>query len=242
VTHEGASGRIPAMTPTLPLFGTDVAFRPVEDEPIRARRATVDDLPALHALWQRAGLPWDQLDRFVTEFLVIPGEEGILLAAIGLQVDGDQGLFHSEAILPNEDADSYRAALWQRLQIVARNHGAVRLWTLEDAPFWRSVFVQADPALIHALQTSFADPTAEWWTFQIIDPAKAQKLVDEQLALWEATRQVGSTDLTDSIQRFRQISFLLVGVVITMMLGMVLYVLVRRPDALQQVIRGFGGR
>jgi hypothetical protein len=24
------------------------------------------DLPALQALWQRAELPWDQLDRFVT--------------------------------------------------------------------------------------------------------------------------------------------------------------------------------
>ncbi len=230
------------MTPTLPLFGADVASLSVEEEPIRARRATVDDLPALHALWQRADLPWDQLDRFVTEFLVVPGEEGILLAAVGLQVDGDQGLFHSEAILPNDDADAYRAALWQRLQIVARNHGAVRLWTLEDALFWRSVFVPADPALVQGLKASFADSTAEWWTFQVIDPAKAQKLVDEQLALWEANRQVGSTEFTDSIQRFRQVSFLLVGVVITMMLVMVLYVLLRRPDAIQQVIRGFGGR
>jgi hypothetical protein len=230
------------MTPTLPLSGTDVASSAVEDAPIRARRATVDDLPALHALWQRAELPWDQLDRFVTEFLVVPGEEGILLAAIGLQIDGDQGLFHSEAILANDDADTYRAALWQRLQIVSRNQGAVRLWTLEDAPFWRSVFVPADPALINGMKTSFADPTAGWWTFQIIDPAKAQKLVDEQLALWEASREGSSSEFADTIQRFRQFSFLVVGVVITMMLMMVLYVLMRRPDALQQVIRGFGGR
>ena len=89
------------MTPTLPFTVSDVASLSVEDVPIRARRATVEDLPALQALWQRADLPWDQLDRFVTEFLVVPGEEdGMLLAAIGLQVDSDQALAHSEAILP----------------------------------------------------------------------------------------------------------------------------------------------
>lgn len=231
------------MTLTLPLIGSDVASTFVEDAPIRARRATVDDLPALQALWQRADLPWDQLDRYVTEFLVVPGEEeGTLLAAIGLQIDGDQALTHSEALFPGEDTDVLRSALWLRLQIVARNQGAVQLWTLEDAPFWRSVFTRAEPAVIQQLKSSFADPTAEWWTFQLIDPVKAQKLVDERMAIWEASRQADSTQLADSIQRFRQFSFLIVGVVIAMMAIMVLYVVIRRPEAFQQVLRGFGGR
>lgn len=243
MTPSQSPGPIRAMTPTLPLTGSDVASPSVEDAPIRARRATVDDLPALQALWQRADLPWDQLDRFVTEFLVVPGEEeGTLMAAIGLQIDGDQALAHSEALFPGEDADALRAALWLRLQIVARNQGAVRLWTLEDAPFWRSVFTKAAPATVQELKASFADPTAEWWTFQLIDPVKAQKLVDERMAIWEASRQADSTQLADTIQRIRQFSFGLVGVVLLMMALMVLYVVVRRPDAFQHVLRMFGGR
>ncbi len=231
------------MTPTLPFTVSDVASLSVEDVPIRARRATVEDLPALQALWQRAELPWDQLDRFVTEFLVVPGEEeGMLLAAIGLQVDGDQALAHSEAILPGQDADGLRAALWLRLQIVARNNGAVRLWTLEDAPYWRSVFAIADATTVQSLKASFADPTAEWWTYQLIDPAKAQKMIDERLALWEATRHSDSTHLADSIQRFRQISFIVVGLVLAMMAVMVMYVVFRRPEAFQELIRGVGRR
>lgn len=231
------------MTPTLPSTISNVASDAVEDVPIRARRATAEDLPALQALWQRADLPWDQLDRFVTEFLVVPSdEEGMLLAAIGLQVDGDEALAHSEAILPGQDSDGLRAALWLRLQIVARNNGAVRLWTLEDAPYWRSVFVPADAAMIQGLKASFADPSAEWWTYQLIDPAKAQKMIDERLAVWEATRQSESTHLADSIQRFRQISFIVVGLVLAMMALMVLYVVIRRPEAFQELLRGAGQR
>lgn len=231
------------MTPTLPFTVSDVASQSVEDVPIRARRATVEDLPALQALWQRAELPWDQLDRFVTEFLVVPAaDEGMLLAAIGLQVDGDQALAHSEAILPGQESDALRAALWQRLQIVARNNGVVRLWTLEDAPYWRSVFGPADAAMMQGLKASFADPGAEWWTYQLIDPAKAQKMIDERLALWEATRQSDSTYLADNIQRFRQISFVVVGLVLAMMAVMVGYVLIRRPEAFQELLRGAGQR
>lgn len=215
---------------------------PTWDGPaIRARRATVDDLPALHALWQRAGLPWDQLERYVTEFIVVGNQEGLVLAAIGLQADGDQGLVHSEALAPCDDPDALRAALWQRLQIVARNHGVARLWTLEDAPFWQATFQRATPSDIAQLKASFADAEAAWLVSTLVDPARAQRLVDERLALWEAHRQADSSQFADTVSRIRQFAFAVAGLVIVMMLAMVAYVVARRPDAFQAILGRFSG-
>ncbi len=209
---------------------------------LRARRATVDDLPGLHALWQRVGLPWDELERFVTEFILVPNDDGLPLAAIGLQADADQGLVHSEAILPGHDDDVLRAALWQRLQIIARNQGIARLWTLEDASFWQAVFQPAPGPDKDALKAVFADPTASWWTFSLRDPARAQRLLDERMAMWEAHRQADATHFSDTIARIRQFAFVIAGLVILMMVGMVVYVVIRRPDAFQSILGRFQQR
>jgi len=214
----------------------------VEQETYRARRATVDDLPSLHGLWQKAGLPWDQLERYVTEFIVIPDDSGLLVGAIGLQVEGDQALVHSEAFFDCEIADAARQALWQRIQIIARNQGVYRLWTLEDAPFWTTTLVRASEAEAASLRAPFADPTAVWWTHQLLDPVRAQALLDERLALWSAQRQADSTELAEGIQRIRRISYGIAGAVALSMCLLVLYVLIRRPDALQQLLRGLGSQ
>ena len=210
---------------------------------IRARRATVDDLPGLHALWQHAGLPWDQLERFVTEFILVPNDDGLPLASIGLQAEGDQGLVHSEAILPGQDEEALRAALWQRLQIIARNQGIVRLWTLEDAVFWTTRFESAPDSVVRSLGATFADPTASWWICVLRDPERAQRLLDERMALWEAHRQSDAHQFSDTIARIRQAAFIIIaGLVIAMMIGMVVYLVARRPDAFQTLLGRFQQR
>lgn len=215
---------------------------PVAEPEIRARRATVDDLPGLHALWQRVGLPWDQLERFVTEFILVPNEDGLPLAAVGLQAEGDQGLVHSEAILPGQDEALLRAALWQRLQIIARNQGIARLWTLEDAGFWTATFQRATPSDAASLTATFADPAASWWTYVLRDPARAQRLLDERMALWEAHRQSDASAFSETVARIRQGAFIMAGLVIAMMVGMVVYLVARRPDAFQTLLGRFQQR
>ena len=240
---------------------------PVAEPEIRARRATVDDLPGLHALWQHAGLPWDQLERFVTEFILVPNDDGLPLASIGLQAEGDQGLVHSEAILPGQDDEALRAALWQRLQIIARNQGIVRLWTLEDAVFWTTRFESAPDSVVRGLGATFADPTASWWICVLRDPERAQRLralrlvagdargigvlrdpvgapplLFARLALWEAHRQSDAHQFSDTIARIRQAAFIIAGLVIAMMVGMVVYLVARRPDAFQTLLGRFQQR
>ncbi len=103
------------------------------------RRATVDDLAALISLWR--GMNYDalELEKHLTDFQVIPALDGSLAGAIALQFSGQQGRVHSEAFSDFTFADGMRQQFWERLQIVAVNHGLTRLWTVESAPFWRHI-------------------------------------------------------------------------------------------------------
>lgn len=240
MTERVESGRTFVMIPRFHDSESTPEPSGIEPEFHPARRATIEDLPALQALWQGAGLPWDELERYVTEFVVVPDEGGVVLAAIGLQITDDQGLLHSEAISPRGRADETRQVLWQRLQIVARNQGVCRLWTLEDAPFWSAIFLKATPEEVAEMGTPFADPSGCWWTHQLLDPKRTQQLLDERLALWEANRQSESTDLAESIQKIRRGSYAVAGAIILMMGFMVLYVLLRRPGTIQEILKQLG--
>jgi N-acetylglutamate synthase-like GNAT family acetyltransferase len=207
---------------------------------LSARRATVEDLPALQALWQIGGLPADELEKFLTEFQVVPGEgEGVLLGAIGLMVEGNDALLHSEALAPGDEGDEIRAALWRRLQIVARNQGIHRLWTQEDADYWRTGGFGVAPAeTVSAATAAFVDKTATWLVCDLIDPAKAKQLVTEQMAIWHATRTQEADELQGKIRAFRNASIVIAAVVVVLMIGMVVFVLRQRPEILQRLLHG----
>lgn len=207
-----------------------------------ARRATLEDLPALQALWQQAGLPWDQLDKFVSEFQVAADESGSLLAAIGLLVEGDNALLHTEAISPAATlkADELRSALWRRVQIVARNQGVVRVWTQEDGEFWHAgVFQPADQAQVKAAGASFlSDISAAWFVCELIDPAKAKQIVNEQFAIWEASRTQEREDFRRKTRLLMAVAVALATVVIGVCLWLVFRVITAQPDILKRI---FGG-
>ena len=198
------------------------------DSPAYAcRRATVDDLPALQDLWLSAGLPWEELEKFVTEFQVAELEDGRLEAAIGLLVEGSEGLLHTEAIRAGTDADALRAALWRRIQIVARNQGVHRIWTQEDAPYWTaSGFAGASTHDLTTFRASFLDQEGGWRLVLIVDPAKANVAVQEQMALWQANREQEAEEFRRKVKTFRAVAFLLFGIVLALALG-VLWMVMR---------------
>src|SRR3569832_397997 len=105
---------------------------------MKARRATVDDLPQLSALWQLERLPVDELEKTFTEFQVVADDAGQVLGTIGIRISGNHGLLHSEAIGRAELGDAIRELLWNRIQVVSRNHSLDRMWTRLNAPYWSS--------------------------------------------------------------------------------------------------------
>ena len=224
------------MSLALPAGRSTVASVPVDPVQLPpARRANLEDLPALLALWEKSHLPGTQLEKFLTEFQVVEGPTGALWAAIGLQIDGDEALIHSEAIAQGADEDTCRLALWTRMLIVLRNQGVQRVWTLEDADYWRGVFQLADPREKATLKAAFADPTAEWYMMRLLDEARVNKLVKEQVLLRGGSLTGDQDDLVETIQRAKIIAYSIAAMVIVLLVVFAIYLLVHR-EALQRAV------
>ena len=115
--------------------------------PLKARRATVDDLPALKSLWTAAQLPADVLESRLTEFQVVENH-GKFAGAVGVQIVRTAALLHSEDYADFAVADAARELFWERIQTLAANHGVFRVWTQETSPFWTHWGFQAANAEI----------------------------------------------------------------------------------------------
>lgn len=229
----------PGMLSALPSEDAFLSSSDMESPQWTARRATLDDLRALESLWQRLGLPWEQLEQYLTEFQVVPAEDGSLRAAIGLLVEGQEALMHTEAIPADEpEPDELRQALWRRLQVVARNQGVVRVWTQEDAPYWAaSGFSAASEGVLAEAKASFIPQNSDWRVFPLTDPDRTSKIIQEQMAIWQATRERESNDFMSTIRNVRNGAFLIAGGIIILLFVMAFYIFSKKPDIMQDLIR-----
>lgn len=145
-----------------------------------ARRATLDDLPALRPLWEAERLDAVAMEKRLTEFQVVCDEDGKVVGAIGMQRQLQNGLLHSEVFADFALADTLRPLLWERVRNVGRNYALARMWTRETSQFWRglgfdppdeeqlakfpAVFGEADGGTLLTLKVRddpFADMTPE---------------------------------------------------------------------------------
>ncbi len=157
--------------------------------PHYVRRAHIEDLPQMQALWKLENLPAGELERQFTQFQVVEGPGGEVLALIGLEVAGDQGRMHGEAIAHFDQADAMRELLWERVQMVARNHGLNALWTQFEAPFWRTKgFEPATPAGTSALPAAWTTFSGAWSRLPL-KSQEAQETISRELALMRTYRQ-----------------------------------------------------
>ncbi len=155
----------------------------------RVRRATVDDLPALKALWQPMKFPSEELERRLTEFQVADGPEGQVLGAVALQMTARHGRIHSESFHDFALAEDLRPLLWERIESLARNHGLVRLWTQERAPFWRRCGLSTGNAdALAKLPPGWSGDPGEWLTVQLRDET-ALVSIDKEFELFMATEK-----------------------------------------------------
>lgn len=135
--------------------------------PIRIRRATVDDLPALMALWLAAQLPADRLKDRLTEFQVVEAD-GKFAGAIGVQIVRQHARLHSEDYADFAVADAARELIWDRIQKLAANHGVFRVWMIEDSPFWtRWGFQPANAEMLARLPEEWKNLEGRWLTLEL---------------------------------------------------------------------------
>jgi hypothetical protein len=151
----------------------------------RVRRATLDDLGQLMVMWESMKFPADDLARRVTEFQVAEDPEGKVLGAVGLQITQRQGLIHSEAFHDFGLSEHLRPLLWDRVQSVANNHGLLRLWTAEQAPFWSHCGLQKpDEAALEKIPAEWRRLSGSWLTVKLKDDVQEIISAEKEFALF----------------------------------------------------------
>jgi N-acetylglutamate synthase-like GNAT family acetyltransferase len=155
----------------------------------RVRRATLDDLDDLKVLWSAMQLPVDDLERRLTEFQVVETGDGKVAGALGVQIARQHGWLHSECYQDFSVADDLRGLFLERIRSLASNHGVLRLWTLEKAPFWtRAGFQPADAETLKKLPETW-NAGSTWLTLQLKDEAAIVSLEKEMALFMQTERQ-----------------------------------------------------
>ena len=165
--------------------GRKPKFGGVSSSKYRVRRATLDDIGQLMAVWEAMHYATDDLARRITEFQVAEGPDGKVLGAVGLQIAERQGRIHSEGFSDFALADHLRPLLWDRVHAVATNHGLLRVWTREQAPFWNHCgLLKADAEALEKLPALWRGPASDWLTLKLRDDVEAVLSVDKEFALF----------------------------------------------------------
>lgn len=156
---------------------------------LQARRATLDDITALRALWEIMGYPVAELEKQLTDFQVVVDTAGTVLGTVALRSTRRQGQIHSEAYSDFSVAERARPVLWARLESLGTNHGLVRLWTRDASPFWtRQGFAPATPATLEKLPEEWDRTSPGWVTLQLKDE-DAMASLEQEFALFAASEK-----------------------------------------------------
>jgi N-acetylglutamate synthase-like GNAT family acetyltransferase len=149
---------------------------------LRVRRATVEDLAALRAIWSSMRLSPDSLEARLTEFQVVE-RDGHVLGAIGFQILRTAALLHSEGYSDFSVADAARQLFWDRIQTLATSYGIFRLWTQENSPFWlRWGFQRADVEALARLPEEWKSSPEKWFTLELKNEAVINAALKTQFA------------------------------------------------------------
>jgi N-acetylglutamate synthase-like GNAT family acetyltransferase len=196
----------------------------------RTRRATVDDLPQLAALWQAAHLPVAELEKNLTDFQVAEDEQGKLAAAIGLHIESVHGWIHSETFADFALTDALRPALWERLQVVAQNHGLFRLWTAEAAPWWKkdAGFSAPSDELLQKLPESCGPRHPAWLTLRIKEEVAGADFLEKQMAMFKEAERARLEKLIRRGRAMRIIAAVISALLLLFALTVLFFVLKHR--------------
>jgi N-acetylglutamate synthase-like GNAT family acetyltransferase len=182
----------------------------VSSSKYRVRRATLDDIGQLTAIWESMQYPIQDLAKRVTEFQVAEDVNGAVLGGVGLHIVERQGLIHSEAFSDFALADPLRQLLWDRVNNVATNQGLLRLWTQEGAPFWNHCgLVMADEEALEALPPAWRGPTSPWLTLKLRDNVETVISADKEFALFMQSEKQRTEQVFQRAKTIKNIATLL---------------------------------
>ena len=197
------------------------------------RRATLDDIGQLMALWESMRYPTLDLTKRITEFQVAEGPDGKLLGTVGLQIAERQGLVHSEAFSDFALAEHLRPLLWDRLHAVATNHGLLRVWTQEQAPFWNHCgLVKADTETLQKLPASWRGASPAWLTLKLRDDLETVVSLDKEFALFMQSEKQRTEQVFQHARRLKTMVTLIAVALLIAVLAWAVSLFLRNPQLL----------
>jgi N-acetylglutamate synthase-like GNAT family acetyltransferase len=202
---------------------------PMPPGQLQIRRATVDDLPALRALWLAAKLPADELEGRLTEFQVVESG-GQFAGALGLEVLRQHARLHSEDYADFAVADAARELFWERVQTVAANHGVFRIWTQETSPFWTHWGFQ--PATVEMLARrpdEWKNLAGRWLTLELKNEDAIKDALQNQFAGFMDAEKKQTERVVNQARKLRL--FITIGgfAVFLICLAVAFYLFLHRP-------------
>jgi len=199
------------------------------------RRATLDDIGQLTALWKTMRYPAEELAKRVTEFQVAEGPDGRLLGAAGIQIAERQGLIHSEAFTDFALADELRPLLWDRLHAVATNHGLLRIWTREAAPFWHHCGLQPpDSAAVEKLPELWRGHTTGWLSLKLREDVEAVMTLDKEFAMFMQSEKQRTDRAFQQARILKQVATLIALLLLILVVGGAFWLIMKNPQLLHR--------
>lgn len=194
----------------------------------RIRRATIDDLATLKAMWEAMHIPNADLDKRLTEFQVAEDANGNVVGTVGFQIVQRHGLIHGEAFSDFGVADQVRPQFWQRLNSLALNHGVARFWTRENAPFWsHNGLVPADEETLKRLPEQWDRSASHWLTLRLKDEDAIASL-DKEFDMFVAAEKARTAEALGSARKLKAVLIWTVMLLLSGVLGWMLYLVVIR--------------
>jgi hypothetical protein len=179
--------------------------------------------------------PTQDLAKRVTEFQVAEGADGTVFGAVGLQMAERQGLVHSEVFSDFALAEHLRPLLWDRIQSVATNHGLLRVWTQEQAPFWNHCgLVKADHESLQKLPASWRGPPCPWLTLKLRDDVESVMSVDREFAVFMQSEKQRTEEVFKRARTIKTIATLIALALLIGVVALAVRMFLRNPQLLHR--------
>jgi hypothetical protein len=118
---------------------------------------------------------------------------------------------------------------------VATNHGLLRLWTQEEAPFWNHCgLAKADPESLAKLPAVWRGQTSNWLTLKLRDDIETMTSLDKEFAMFMQSEKQRTARAFQHARVLKMIATIIAFAVLILVMAGAFYMLRRNPNLLRR--------